>query len=73
MATTIHLTQVRSTIGRPKTQHETLVGLGLGRIGKKSALRDTPAIRGMVRKVQHLVTVEVHAGEHELSGKRHQK
>ena len=72
MATSIHLTQVRSTIGRPETQRRTLVGLGLGRIGQTSVLRDTPAIRGMVRKVQHLVTVQVHAGEAPLTGKRHQ-
>ncbi len=71
--TQIHVTQVRSSIGRPAKQHQTLVGIGLGRIGKKKVLQDTPAIRGMVRKVQHLITVEVHAGAAELNGKRHQK
>ena len=48
----------RSGIGRPETQKKTLKGLGLTRFGKVVSLKDTPAIRGMIRKVVHLVDVE---------------
>jgi len=58
MAIKIKITQVKSGIGRPETQNRTLAGLGLGRPHKSSVLLDTPAIRGMIRKVSHLVTVE---------------
>lgn len=73
MATHIKVTQVRSGIGRPKDQRQTLAGLGLRRIRHSVLLQDTPAIRGMVRKIQHLVDVEVRAGSIPLQGKRHQK
>jgi large subunit ribosomal protein L30 len=52
------VTQIASTIARPKTQDAHLRGLGLGRIGKSKVLEDTPQVRGMIRKVSHLVTVE---------------
>lgn len=55
---TIKVTQVRSAIGRPATQRATLVGLGLNKMNKTVVLEDTPSIRGMVRKVMHLVRVE---------------
>lgn len=55
---TIKVTQVRSAIGRPATQRATLVGLGLNKMNKTVVLEDTPSIRGMVRKVEHLVRVE---------------
>ena len=58
MAIKIKITQTKSGIGRPETQNKTLRGLGLGRPNKTSILQDTPAIRGMIRKVSHLVTVE---------------
>jgi large subunit ribosomal protein L30 len=70
MATHIQLTQKRSTIGRPKDQLQTIKGLGLGKIGRTVKLKDTPAIRGMVMKVQHLVEVKVFEGDVELSGRR---
>lgn len=54
---TITLEQVRSANRRPERQTETLVGLGLNKIGRKSTLEDTPAVRGMLKKVQHLVQV----------------
>ncbi|ADJ22849.1 ribosomal protein L30 [Hyphomicrobium denitrificans ATCC 51888] len=54
---TITLEQVRSTNRRPERQTETLIGLGLNKIGRKSTLEDTPAVRGMLKKVQHLVQV----------------
>jgi large subunit ribosomal protein L30 len=59
----IVLTQTRSGIGRPESQRLLLRGLGLRRIGHTVHVNDTPAIRGMVEKVQHLVTVKVHEGE----------
>ena len=52
---TITLVQTASPIGRPGSQRETLKGLGLNRIGRRSAVPDTPANRGMIAKVAHLV------------------
>ena len=54
---TITLEQTASAIGRPGSQRETLKGLGLNRIGRRSRLVDTPANRGMIAKVAHLVRV----------------
>ncbi|MBV8795069.1 MAG: 50S ribosomal protein L30 [Hyphomicrobiales bacterium] len=54
---TITLEQTASHIGRPVSQRETLKGLGLNRIGRKSRIADTPANRGMIAKVAHLVRV----------------
>jgi large subunit ribosomal protein L30 len=54
---TITVEQVRSPNRRPERQTETLIGLGLNKLGRKSTLEDTPAVRGMLRKVQHLVEV----------------
>ncbi len=53
----IIVTQTRSQIKCPKPQKDTLLALGLGRIGKKNELEATPQVKGMVAKVQHLVTV----------------
>ena len=55
------ITQTRSQIKCPGRQKNTLRALGLGRIGKKNELNDTPQIRGMVAKVHHLVTVQEQA------------
>ena len=55
---TVTVVQTRSHIGRTKDQHGTLIGLGLGKINRKKTLQDTPAVRGMIAKVQHLVRVE---------------
>ena len=49
--------QIKSPIGRPAVQRQTLVALGLNKIGRRSTLTDTPAARGMVAKVAHLVRV----------------
>ena len=49
--------QVSSTIGRPEEQVKIVKALGLGRIGKTKEIEDTPAVRGMVAKVSHLVEV----------------
>lgn len=54
---TITVEQIASPIGRPKDQRQTLVGLGLNKIRRRRTLEDTPAIRGMIRKVAHLVRV----------------
>ncbi|MGD1016865.1 MAG: 50S ribosomal protein L30 [Roseiarcus sp.] len=53
----VTLEQVGSPIGRPRSQRETLRGLGLDRIGRRASLVDTPAVRGMIAKVAHLVRV----------------
>ena len=54
---TITLEQTGSAIGRPDSQRETLKGLGLNRIGRRSRVADTPANRGMIAKVAHLLRV----------------
>jgi large subunit ribosomal protein L30 len=58
MAAKLKVTLVRSGIGRPERQRRTLKGLGLTRMQRSVVLQDTAAIRGMIRKVQHLVRVE---------------
>jgi large subunit ribosomal protein L30 len=55
---TITVTQIRSAIGRPGDQRATLKGLKLDKLGRKATLEDTPAHRGMIKKVAHLVRVE---------------
>ncbi len=54
---TIKIKQVGSPIRRRHDQRETLIGLGLNRIGRVSELQDTPSARGMIAKVAHLVCV----------------
>jgi large subunit ribosomal protein L30 len=54
---TIILEQIASAIGRSSDQRRTLIGLGLNRIGRRSNILDTPAARGMIAKVAHLVRV----------------
>lgn len=58
MAGKLKVTQIGSPIGRPKDQRATLIGLGLNRIRRTSEVDDTPSVRGMLRKVGHLVKVE---------------
>ena len=55
---TVRVTQVKSPIGRKPGQKETLIGLGLNKMHRTRDLEDTPAVRGMIRKVAHLVRVE---------------
>jgi large subunit ribosomal protein L30 len=55
---TVRVTQTGSAIGREKSQRATLKGLGLNKMHRTVELQDTPAIRGMIRKVAHLVRVE---------------
>lgn len=54
---TITVEQTGSPIRRPADQRATLIGLGLNKMHRKSTLADTPAVRGMVAKVAHLVRV----------------
>jgi large subunit ribosomal protein L30 len=54
---TIKVEQIGSPMRRHNDQRATLVGLGLNKIGRRRDLPDTPATRGMIRKVQHLVRV----------------
>jgi large subunit ribosomal protein L30 len=54
----LKITQIRSGIGRQPDQRKTLVGLGLTKMHKTIIRTDTPEIRGMVKKVIHLVSVE---------------
>ena len=55
---TVRVTQTRSVAGRKPGQKETLIGLGLNKINRSRELEDTPAVRGMINKVAHLVKVE---------------
>ena len=55
---TVRVTQTRSPIGRPKDQRQTLIGLGLNKMHRSRELEDTPAVRGMINKVHHLIRVE---------------
>lgn len=57
MAKTIVVKQIGSPIRRPKVQRETLKGLGLDKMHRTRELEDTPAVRGMVRSIPHLVTI----------------
>jgi large subunit ribosomal protein L30 len=57
MSDTIKITQIKSGIGSTKKIRATLVGLGLTKMNKTVTRKDTPEIRGMVNKVQHLVRV----------------
>lgn len=54
---TLTVRQTGSPIGRNPKQRSTLQGLGLNKIGRSKDLEDTPAVRGMIRKVAHLVEV----------------
>ena len=54
---TIKMTQTGSPIRREKDQRATLIGLGLNKMHKTRELEDSPEVRGMIRKVQHMVTV----------------
>jgi large subunit ribosomal protein L30 len=55
---TIKLTQVGSPIRRTPDQKKTLIGLGLNKMHRTVELTDTPEVRGMIRKVQHMVRIE---------------
>jgi large subunit ribosomal protein L30 len=54
----LRVTQIGSPIGRVAVQRETLKGLGLNKLHRTRELEDTPAVRGMIRRVRHLVRVD---------------
>ncbi|CAN7268553.1 MULTISPECIES: 50S ribosomal protein L30 [Sinorhizobium/Ensifer group] len=56
-AKTVTVEQIGSPIRRPAVQRQTLIGLGLNKMHRVRTLEDTPAVRGMIRSVQHLVRV----------------
>jgi large subunit ribosomal protein L30 len=55
----IKVTQVKSPINRQAYQRLTLVGLGLNKLNRSRVLEDTPAVRGMITRVRHLLRVEI--------------
>ena len=55
--TTVKVQQIGSPIGRKADQRATLIGLGLNKMNRVSELEDTPSVRGMINKVQHLVEI----------------
>lgn len=57
-AKTLKVTQTGSPIRRPTDQRATLIGLGLNKMHRTRELPDTPEVRGMIAKVQHMVKVE---------------
>ena len=56
-AKTVTIQQIASPQRRPAEQRATLIGLGLNKMNKTSTLEDTPAVRGMIAKVAHLVKI----------------
>lgn len=58
---TVKVTQTGSPIGRHPKQRKTLIGLGLNKMHRTAELEDTPAVRGMIEKVKHLVRIEEQA------------
>ena len=54
---TVTVEQIGSPIRRPHTQRATLIGLGLNKMHRRRTLEDTPAVRGAIAKVSHLVRV----------------
>jgi large subunit ribosomal protein L30 len=54
---TLTVEQIASPQRRPKRQQQTLIGLGLNKIGRRRTLADTPAVRGMINSIPHLVRV----------------
>lgn len=54
---TVTVEQIYSPVRRPADQRATLIGLGLNKLHRTSTLEDTPSVRGMIAKVQHLVRV----------------
>ncbi|MDD5475141.1 MAG: 50S ribosomal protein L30 [Syntrophales bacterium] len=59
----VRVTLVKSPIGRPGKQREVLRGMGLGKVGRTVSLKNTPEIKGMIRKVIHMVSVEEYTGD----------
>jgi large subunit ribosomal protein L30 len=60
---TITVEQIASANRRPEVQTKTLIGLGLNKLHRRSVLEDTPAVRGMINKISHLVRVVDETGK----------
>jgi large subunit ribosomal protein L30 len=58
VAELLEITQVKSGVSQPKTQRKVLIGLGLTKMHKTIIRKNTPEMRGMINKVQHLVRVK---------------
>jgi large subunit ribosomal protein L30 len=54
----IKVTKIRSVINRPEKQKRTMLALGLRKISQTNEIEDSPSVRGMIRKVNHLIKVE---------------
>lgn len=54
----VKITQIASPIGKGSEQRRTLIGLGLNKLHRTKVLEDTPAIRGMIFKVKHLIRID---------------
>jgi len=63
MSETLKVTLVKSMIGRPEKHRRVLRGMGLTKLNRTVTLKDTPSIRGMVKRVSHLVKVEEKTNE----------
>lgn len=63
MAGVVKITLVKSMVGRPEKHRRVLRGMGLTKLNKTVTLQDTPAIRGMIHKVSHLVKTEEKSDE----------
>lgn len=55
---TVRITQIRSAHKRVPSQLKTLIGLGLNKLHRTRELEDTPAVRGMIEKIKHLIRIE---------------
>lgn len=55
----LKITLIRSPIGRPRRHRRTLISLGLTKLNKTVVKKDVPEIRGMIKKVSHLLKVEI--------------
>jgi len=58
MENTIRITQIKSTINRPKKQKQTIKALGLGKVNRCKIVKITPQIQGMINKVKHLIKIQ---------------
>lgn len=63
MASKLKITLVKSMIGRPEKHRRVLRGMGLTKMNRTVLLEDTPAVRGMVNRVSHLVKAEENVDE----------
>ena len=59
----LRITLIKSHIGRPESQRKVLAGMGLGKLNRSVLLEDTPEVKGMVKKVCHLVSMEEAKGD----------